>query len=181
MFGQFINVLVLVDLPSKDDEAIKIAIRLADRRFCVIHLLDIVKPTILSSFFGRRASGREISGVEPHRFVKDMLHMSDLKTTIEQCMPSNTVKIHICKSGHLQEAIAWYANRLCVQAIVIPEIENRGDLLLKDIAGKTHCKVFAYKDGILSMVEKRHPFGECFQCGDVRQKAADMEYCFSEN
>ena len=138
MFEHFVNVLVPVRLHSEDDKSINIAIHLADPRFCVIHLLDIVKPTILSFVCGGRVA------------AADMLQLGKLKTTIEQCRPNSVVKVHICKSSNFSEVIARYANRLYAQVIVMPEMEGRGYLSLEDIAGRTHCKILAYRDGILS-------------------------------
>ena len=54
MIAHFVNVLVPVNLHSKDDKAIEIAIHMADPRFCVIHLLDVVRPSRWSSVFGVR-------------------------------------------------------------------------------------------------------------------------------
>jgi hypothetical protein len=180
MIAHFVNVLVPVNLHSKDDKTIEIAIHMADPRFCVIHLLDIVRPTILSSVFGR-ASEQEIAGVGVRRFVKDMLQMDKLKTVVERSRPNSTVKIHICKGSNFSEVIAWYANRLCAQVVVVPRMESKGGFLLQDIAARTHCKILMYKDGILSIVEKSDPFVNDLSCGDVKRKASHAGTYFSVN
>jgi hypothetical protein len=181
MIAHFVNVLVPVHLHSKDEKAIEIAIHMADPRFCVIHLLDVVRPNIWSSVFGVRGADQEISGVGIHRLVNDMLYMNRLKQEIEECRPNSTVKIHVCKSSKIPEAIAWYANRLNVQVVVVPEIESKKDLSLEDIAGRTHCKILMYKDGILSVVEKSDPFVNDVPYGDVKQKVSDVGVDFSVN
>jgi hypothetical protein len=165
----FVNMLVPVDLHPSDEKAIEIAIQMADPRFCVIHLLDVVRPNILSFFLGLKSIGHEISGIESHRFVKEILYLRRMKATIEQFSPNTVVKIHLSKSRHLQDAVASFANRLCVQMVILPETENRGrytfreNMSPEDIAGKTHCKVMAYKRGVLSIVEKGDPFATCAQ------------------
>jgi len=167
MIAHFVNVLVPVNLHSKDDKAIEIAIHMADPRFCVIHLLDVLRPSRWSSVFGIRGA--------------DMLYMSRLKQEIKECRPNSTVKIHVCKSRKFSEAIAWYANRLCVQVVIVPEIECKKDFSLEDIAGRTHCKILMYKDGILSVVEKSDPLVNDVLYGDVKQKVSDVGVDFSVN
>jgi len=110
-----------------------------------------------------------------------MLQMSRLKQGIEECRPNSTVKIHICRSSNFSDAIAWYANRLCVQVVVMPEIESKKGFSLEDIAGRTHCKILMYKGGILSIVEKSDPFANDLSYGDVRQKVDDVDVHFSVN
>lgn len=110
-----------------------------------------------------------------------MLYMSRLKQEIKECRPNSTVKIHVCKSSKFSEAIAWYANLLCVQVVVVPEIESKKDFSLEDIAGRTHCKILMYKDGILSVVEKSDPFVNDVLYGDVKQKVSDVGVDFSVN
>jgi hypothetical protein len=187
MNAHFVNVLVPVNLHSKDDQAIEIAIQMADPRFCVIHLLDVVKPNILSAVFGLVATTQGISGIGPHRFLKDILYMRQLKTTIERSLPNTVVKIHLGRSRHLQDAIAWYANHLSVQMIILPEAEfkrkypTRGGMSPEYIAGKTHCKVLAYNDGVLSIVEKGDPFIQCSPIGGRWERVTDMAGYFCDN
>jgi len=183
----FVNILVPVNLHLKDDQAAKLAIHIADPRYCVIHLISVVKPGSLLSVFERNKICQEISGIGLRRFVKGMIYLSEIKAMIEMQKPSAIVKTHICRSNHFPRAIVWYANRLAAQVVIIPETENKRRCLFarsvpaEYVAGRTNCKVVTCSQGIFSLYEKRDSFVKYFQYGNGDQVVNTIGNYFAEN